>query len=324
MRVTSGTSVSRVVLTAALLIASSPPTIAQVRRLGAYIPSTTVEAVRHTDAEDPVSVLLLDENYRFATGAANADYTWSRVYVIDGQFVREFRRHDLITGPIRSYNAGSLLLDVKVAGNEGELFLLGRTALQLVDLNATPAPRILSSVPVSNAQTTWGSLLATFGDTVYVADNSLRGFKVVDFSIPSSPAVLAQYTSKAKVTGNPSRFAVTDLHRNGTLLSLIVGNNLDLISVDSQRAPTVVTSLGVAKFAGSTRGVLGGGYAFLADGLSVHVVRATPGVAGFLTEVLRFDSSAAITDLFVREGRLYLLCGKQGYEIWDVSAYAPS
>lgn len=314
---------ARIVLVAAVIHEMVMPAAAQVRRLGTYTPSTAVEAVRHTDAEDPAHLFLLDENYKFATGAANAAYTWDRVYVIDGQFVREFRRHDLVSGPIQSYNAGTQLLDVEAAGSAGEVFILTRSALQLLDLHATPAPRVISSVPATNGQSIWSNLLATFGDTVYVADNSLRGFWVIDFSDPSSPKSLGQYTSKVKVTGNASRFNVTDFRMTGSILSLVIGGNLELIAVDNPSAVRKLSSLGLAKFASSSRGILGTKYAFLADGPAVRIIKAVPGESGFLTEVLRFDTSAAITDLFLHEGRLYLLCGKQGYEIWDVSAYEP-
>jgi hypothetical protein len=305
----------------ALTFGVAGPVRGQVNRLGVYQPSSTEEAVRHTDAEDPTAVYVLDENYKFATGSFNAAFTRNRAYVLDGQYVREFRRNDLIAGPIRSYNAGVQLLDVEAAGAPGHILLLTRSALQVVDLDGASSPRVVGSVSVSNSQPIWGALLAVFGDTVYVADNSLRGFKVVDVADPANPIVLAQHTSKAKATGQPSKFTVTDLRRHDRVLSLVVGGYLELIAPDNLLAPSQLTSLGLARFGSTSRAVLAGGHAFLADGLTVRVVNAAPGTTGFLSEVLKFEGGAAITDLFVQDTRLYLLCGKLGYEIWDVSAY---
>ncbi len=307
-----------------VIMVGSAAASAQVRRLGAYSPSAVTEALRHTDAEDPTRIFLLDENFKFSSAAANTAFGRDRVYVADGQVLLEFRSNSLVSGPIRTYNAGSVLLDVEVGRTDGQVVLLTRSALTVVDLNATPSPRVLSSLSVTNNQPVWGELIAKFGDTLYVADNSIRGFRVVDIHDPSAPAEVGRYTSKAKVIGKASSFTVTDLRRDGSTLSLVVGGDLELIRVDNLLSPSLFTSLGVARFPGITLGVLGGGYAFLIEGPTVHIVRATPGTAGFLGEALKFSTTVAITDLAVHRGRLYLLCGKQGYEVWDVSAYVPS
>ncbi len=305
------------------LLAGIPAAAAQVKRLGVYSPSALTEAVRHTEADNPASIYLLDENYRFTSGASNAAFGWKRAYIIDGQYLREFNKNDLVAGPLSSYDSGTALLDVQLAGAEDELVVLTRTALQIVRLGTPPNLQVLSSVSVSNSQPAWSRLLAAFGDTIYVADNALRGIRVIDASNVSAPTEVARYLSKAKVVGKPSSFTVTDLRREGSVLSFVVGGNLELVTVDNPLKPATMTTLGVSKFANTSRAVLKGGYAFLADGLTVHIVQATPGTAGFLSEVLRFDTSASITDLFARDGRLYLLCGKAGYEVWDISAYAP-
>lgn len=316
-------SAGSVLLLVALLHVGAVPAAGQVRRLGTFVPPVQAEAIRHTDALNPTGIIPLDENYKFTSGASNAAFGRNRAYVVDGQFLLEFKRNDLVTGPLRLYNSGATLLDVEPASREGEVALLTRTAFHILDLTSGSSPRILSTVSISNTQPTWGKLLARFGDTFYVVDNSIRGFKALDAHNSPGPVVVTQYTSRAKVVGNPGKFTVTDLRRDGSVLSLVIGGTLEVISVDNLLRPNTLTSLGTARFQGVTLGLPRGSYEYLVNGSTVQIVKILPGTPGFLTEVLRFTTSATITDLFAHQGRLYLLCGKQGYEVWDIANYEP-
>ena len=150
--------VGRIALVVTVILSGETSGVsAQVTRLGSYSPSSTTEAIRHTDADNPALIFLLDENFRFGSGASNAAFGPERSYVIDGQYLKEFKSTDFLTGPTKSYNAGTALLDVALGSTGGEVLLLTRTSLRIVDMNASPSPKVLTSVSVSNTQPTWGS-----------------------------------------------------------------------------------------------------------------------------------------------------------------------
>ncbi len=309
-------------LLAISLLVAVDSAAAQVQRLGSYSPPSSAHALRATDADDPSHILLIDENYRFAYSANDATFSWNRAYVTDGPLVHEFDRNDFLTGPLWTYDAGAQLLDVETGSSKGELLLLTTADLLVLDAHAVPAPRILTSASVENLTSNSGNLLSRFGDTLYVADNTLRGFRVFDVSKPTILAQVAQYASEIKPKGKPSDFVLTDLQRDGALLSLVIGGQFEVIRVDNPLHPSMLTSLGNVRVVGATRALMKGGFAFVIVGRTVRVLNVDPTSSAFLAEVTRFEAAVEITDVEFVNGRLYLLCGTLGFEIWDVSSYA--
>ncbi len=311
----------RGLLVALLVIAGGLPAGAEVRHMGSYAASAAADAIRYTDAADPANIHLIEENFRFTTTAASAAFGDGLVFVTDENYLQVFDRGDLITGPAVSWDAGATLLDVEAGIIPGQVLLLTRNALQIVDLNGPTGPRVVSSLAANNQQVEWSNLLTVFGNTVYVADHWLKGFRVIDITDEFAPVEIATYTTAAKVPGNLGKSPVTDLRRDGNTLMLVVGGHVELVQPDNLLKPTQFTSLGSIKLSGTTAGALREGYAFVAAGATVRLIDVTPGSAGFMTEMLSFTANADITDLQLRRGRLYLLCGNVGYEIWDVSDY---
>ena len=303
----------------------SAPAGAEVRRVGSYAASAAAEAIRQTDAADPANIHLMNENFRFTTEAGSAAFKDGRAYVVDGQRLQMFDRYDLVTGPLLTYDAGAQLLDVETGHVPGEVLILTRTALKILNMSSASGSRIqvLSSTPVRNTQPVWGNLLTVFGSTVYVADQSIRGFRVIDISDSNAPRQIARYRSKAQGSAVPESDLVTDLRRDGKTLALIVGGAIDLVEADNPLRPRTLTSVGDARFEGVTLGAIKDGYAFLVGGSKVRVINTSSDTAGFLTEELTIAAGADITDVQIYRNRLYLLCGNQGYEVWDVSDYYP-
>ena len=63
-------------------------------------------------------------------------------------------------------------------------------------------------------------------------------------------------------------------------------------------------------------------FAFLADGSRVRIVDVRTDSPTFGQEIVNFDTGQPITALRQRGNRLYVVCGEQGYQVWDVSDYS--
>lgn len=324
MRVTRRTAMGRHLLLALMLANLNLPMIeAEVRQLGTYVASASAHAIRHTDAEDPANIHLLDENFRFVTMAGNASFSGDRAYVIDGNFLQAFDRNDLLTGPLTSLDVGTEILDVQAGNVFGEVFALTRNELKVLDLDDASGPRVLATLTVTNGQSRWGNLMVLFGNALYVADNALRGFRVIDVTTAAAPVEISRYTTSIKGVSNASKNPLTDLRRDGDSLAMVIGDALELITVDNLINPVTMTPSGSMKLRSADFALLHHGFAYVTDGARVSIFNAQPGSAGFLSEQHSFQANANITDLIVRGERLYLLCGMEGYEVWDISDYGP-
>ena len=172
----------------------------QPTKIGEFSPGNPGPSLSATDASDPSNIILLDLNFSdFNRNAGKTAHQFNRVYVTDGNSVRQFNRNDLGAGQLRQFDSTNEILDLEPGITLGQIVVLSRNAVSVVDFNATPAPVEIGSFPLPSPQSAWGNLMERFGDYIYVADCSIPGFRILDIGDPSAIADRGSYSTA--VTG---------------------------------------------------------------------------------------------------------------------------
>jgi hypothetical protein len=303
-----------------LFIAVSPGLAQQATKIGEYSPATAGPSLSSTDATDPSNIQVLDfQATDFQAGAGRTTSQFNRIYVADGSFVRQFNRNNLAAGQLKEFAAPGEVVDIEEGSLLGQIVVLDRTGVHVVDFR-TPSPSILGTYPVSSQQSTWGNLVERFGDYLYVTDCSVPGFKILDISDPAAISEILAYPTSVPGGGNSSACA-TDIRLRNGVVSMVIRSSLELIHVEDFLYPVPVPIL-AKSVPGLTEIELQNDVAFLADGKRVRIIDIRPASVDFGQEISNFMVGASITALKQRGNRLYVACGEQGYQIWDVSEFS--
>lgn len=303
------------------LMATIPGLAQQATKIGEYSPATLGPSLSSTDASDPSNIQVVDfQASDFQASAGRTTSQFNRIYVADGKFVRQFNRNDLAAGQLKKFVAPDDVVDVEAGSLLHHIVVLDRNALHVVDFRF-PSPAVVGSYPVSAQQSTWGNLVERFGDYIYVADCNVSGFKILDISDPTAITEVLSYSTSVTDDGSGPYSCATDIRLRNGRVSMVIRGAMELIHVEDFLYPVPVPIM-TRSLRGLTELELQTDFAFLADGKRVRILDIRTESGEFGQEVYNFNTGETITALKQRGNRLYVGCGEQGYQIWDVTDFS--